>query len=150
MNGSLWLQVKGRVRFELSYEPLALPARPAAANPAAASAAARAARGPPKGGTPELDWGELSSAVGAAEAASGLEFCAFVDAAETDTQVGRVRKAGSAEGREGGRLLACLQKPRLAAATKIRSYKSVNIGVLHLNRPPLGAPTLSPEVSLWP
>lgn len=53
---------------------------------------------PPKGGTPGLDWGDLSREVGVARSAAAFEFCAFVEATTTDTQV--VLSAGSISTRE--------------------------------------------------
>jgi len=103
----LWnKEVKGRVLVDLSYQPLDFASLPqpkgssssSGSNNKDGSALAQKEENveqaeaevhkprPPKGGTPGLDWGDLAIGMNVAESASKLEFCAFVDTSETDTQ----------------------------------------------------------------
>lgn len=96
----LWKEeVRGRVKLELTYTPLAV--RQASEEAAqqqrrrkreaqAGQATATTGDGDDEelslGGTEEVDWGDLARAVGVEKTAAALEFCAFVDCGATDTQ----------------------------------------------------------------
>ena len=101
----LWnKEVKGRVLVDLSYQPLEVanvkPQQGSSRSSGNDDGSALSKKEenidkteeevhqprPPKGGTPGLDWGDLALGMNVAESASKLEFCAFVDTSETDTQ----------------------------------------------------------------